>query len=178
MKISKLKLKNFRSYRSVEMSFENLTAIIGRNDIGKSTILEALDIFFNEGKGVVKIDSSDFNNEARGQNEEFIEIVICFIDLPTEITIDSTYKTNFQDEYLLNKDGELEVIKRYRYKGLKEQVYLSAHHPSNPNCSDLYVKKSADLKSIIEREEIKCDNLSINAEMRSAIWKKYKDDLQ
>lgn len=178
MKISKLKLKNFRSYRSVEMSFENLTAIIGRNDIGKSTILEALDIFFNEGKGVVKIDPSDFNNEAREQNEEFIEIVICFIDLPTEITIDSTYKTNFQDEYLLNRDGELEVIKRYRYKGLKEQVYLSAYHPSNPNCSDLYAKKSTDLKSIIKTEGINCDNLSINAEMRSAIWKKYKDDLQ
>ena len=46
MKISKLKIKNFHSYRSVEISFENLTAFIGRNDIGKSTILEALDVFF------------------------------------------------------------------------------------------------------------------------------------
>ena len=174
MKISKLKLKNFRSYRSVEISFENLTAFIGRNDIGKSTILEALDIFFNEGKGVVKLEANDLNTEAKESDEQYIEITVCFNDLPTEITIDSTYKTNFQNEFLLNKDGELEVIKRYSSKGLKEQVYLSAYHPSDQNCSDLYTKKSSDLKKIMKDAGITCKNNSINAKMRSAIWEYYK----
>lgn len=173
MKISKLKIKNFRSYRGVEISFENLTAFIGRNDIGKSTILEALDIFFNDGKGVIKLESSDLNTEARGQNELYIEISVCFKDLPTEITIDSTYQTNLQNEFLLNEKGELEVIKRYSLKGLKEQVYLSAYHPSDPNCSDLYGKKSAELKKIIKDFGIHCENNSVNAIMRSAIWKHY-----
>ncbi len=36
--------------------FDNLTVFVGKHDIGKSTILEALDIFFNGGKGVNKID--------------------------------------------------------------------------------------------------------------------------
>ena len=36
-----------------------MNAIIGKNDIGKSTILEALDIFFNDGQGAVKIDKND-----------------------------------------------------------------------------------------------------------------------
>lgn len=173
MKIGKLKIKNFRSYRGVEISFENLTAFIGRNDIGKSTILEALDIFFNDGKGVVKLEPSDLNTEAKGQNELYIEITVCFNDLPTEITIDSTYRTNLQNEFLLNEDGELEVIKRYSLKGLKEQVYLSAYHPSDPNCSDLYGKKSAELKKIIKDLGIHCENNSVNAIMRSAIWKHY-----
>ena len=173
MKISKLKLKNFRSYRSVEISFENLTAFIGRNDIGKSTILEALDIFFNEGKGVVKLEANDLNTEAKGQDEQYIEITVCFNDLPTEITIDSTYLTTFEDEFLLNEDKELEVIKRYPLKGLKEQVYLSAYHPSGQNCSDLYTKKSSDLKKIIKDADILCENNSVNAIMRSAIWKHY-----
>ena len=174
MKISKLKIKNFRSYRSVEISFENLTAFIGRNDIGKSTILEALDIFFNNGKGAVKLESSDLNTEAKGQTDLYIEIVVCFNDLPTEITIDSTYRTNFRDEFLLNQDDELEVIKRYSLKGLKEQVYLLAYHPSDQNCSDLYAKKSSDLRKIINDADVICENNSINAIMRSAIWKHYK----
>lgn len=173
MKISKLKLKNFRSYRSVEISFENLTAFIGRNDIGKSTILEALDIFFNEGKGVVKLEANDLNTEAKGPDEQYIEITVCFNDLPTEITIDSTYLTTLEDEFLLNEDKELEVIKRHPLKGLKEQVYLSAYHPSDQNCSDLYTKKSSDLKKIIKDAGIPCENNSINAIMRSAIWKHY-----
>ncbi|WP_458009181.1 AAA family ATPase [Jutongia sp. SJQ-6] len=52
MKIHSLKLKNFRGYKDeLSISFGDLTAFVGRNDVGKSTILEALDIFFNDGKG-------------------------------------------------------------------------------------------------------------------------------
>lgn len=47
MKIDSIKLKNFRGYRSeTEINFNDLTVFVGKNDIGKSTILEALDIFF------------------------------------------------------------------------------------------------------------------------------------
>ena len=51
MKITKIKIKNFRSYKDeVEIELGDLTAFVGKNDIGKSTVLEALDIFFNENK--------------------------------------------------------------------------------------------------------------------------------
>ena len=41
-----MKIKNFRSYKDeITISFEDLTAFVGKNDIGKSSILEALDIF-------------------------------------------------------------------------------------------------------------------------------------
>lgn len=46
MKLYQLKLKNFRSYKEeICIEFENLTTFIGKNDVGKSTILEALEIF-------------------------------------------------------------------------------------------------------------------------------------
>ena len=49
MKIKYLMLKNFRSYKGeTKINFDDLTVLVGKNDIGKSTILEALDIFFNE----------------------------------------------------------------------------------------------------------------------------------
>ena len=57
MKIKSITLKNFRSYSGeTTVSFEDLTAFVGRNDIGKSTILEALDIFFYDGKGIIKLE--------------------------------------------------------------------------------------------------------------------------
>ena len=57
MKLEKVIIENFRSYKNrIEINIDDLNVFVGRNDIGKSTILEALDIFFNEGKGIVKID--------------------------------------------------------------------------------------------------------------------------
>ena len=43
------------------ITFDNLIAIMGRNDIGKSTILGALDLFFNNGNGAIKYDDGDIN---------------------------------------------------------------------------------------------------------------------
>lgn len=91
MKIQKIKIKNFRSYKDeVEIEFDDLTAFVGKNDIGKSTVLEALDIFFNDGKGVVKLDKDDINKQAVAENDNEIVISVCFEELPTTIIIDST----------------------------------------------------------------------------------------
>ena len=59
MKITAVKIKNFRGYKDeTNIKMGNLTAFVGKNDVGKSTILEALDIFFNDGDGVVKMDAN------------------------------------------------------------------------------------------------------------------------
>ena len=51
MQLKSVTISNFRRYASaVTTDFGNFTAFIGKNDAGKSTILEALDIFFNDGK--------------------------------------------------------------------------------------------------------------------------------
>lgn len=43
-----MSLKNFRGYTNTKVVFDSqMNVIIGRNDVGKSTILEALEIFFN-----------------------------------------------------------------------------------------------------------------------------------
>ena len=138
MKIKKLKLKNFRAYKDeTVIEFGNLTAFVGKNDIGKSTILEALDIFFNENKGIVKIDQNDVNKSAKNVGDEEIIISVVFDDLPEKIIIDATNETTLKDEFLLNTEGLLEVIKKYPNGG-KEKVFIKAMHPSNPNCSNLY----------------------------------------
>ena len=48
MNLESIKIKNFRGYADeITIPISNLTAFIGKNDAGKSTILEALEIFFN-----------------------------------------------------------------------------------------------------------------------------------
>lgn len=50
MRLRELKLKNFRGYKnSTEIIIdESMTGIVGRNDFGKSTLLEALAIFLKQ----------------------------------------------------------------------------------------------------------------------------------
>ena len=62
MKIKTIGIKGFRGYSdSIQIEVKDLLVLVGKNDIGKSTLLEALDIFFNEGKGSVKLDKEDIN---------------------------------------------------------------------------------------------------------------------
>ena len=111
LNIKTIKIKNFRGYRNeTVVDFEDLTVFVGKNDVGKSTILEALDIFFNDGKGIVKIDKTDVNIYAVREDDSETIISVVFSQLPTEIIIDSTVKTSLAREYMLNDEGNLEII--------------------------------------------------------------------
>jgi predicted ATP-dependent endonuclease of OLD family len=174
MKIKRVILTNFRGYRSpTVIDFNDLTVFVGRNDVGKSTILEALDLFFNDGKGVVKLDKADITVGAR---EYTIEVV--FTDLPEEVVVDATFRTTLADEFLLNDDGDLDIIKKYTSGTKFAGTYIRATHPSNPECANLLLKKVTELRAIIRDHGIECDNQATNAVMRKAIWNNYADDLR
>lgn len=171
MKIKAVTVNRFRSYSTpVTVQVDDLLVLVGRNDLGKSTILEALDIFFNEGKGCVKIDKDDINKDCLTQGQDCIEIGVEFTDLPANIVIDATNQTTLQEEYLLTSAGTLHVIKRYPNAG-KEKVFIKANHPANPECADLLLKKNADLKKILEAGGFDCPDKTKNAELRQAIWR-------
>lgn len=51
MKIASFRICNFRSIADTdEINCQNLMVFIGRNNAGKSNILKALDVFFNDSK--------------------------------------------------------------------------------------------------------------------------------
>lgn len=177
MRIKTIKIKNFRSYKNeVEIEFGDLTAFVGKNDIGKSTVLEALDIFFNDSKGIIKLDKEDINKQALSDGDTETIISVCFEELPSKIVIDSTNETTLQNEYLLNSNKNLEVIKKYSNAG-KEKVFVKANHPTGSNCFDLLQKKNTELQKIIKEHSITCSNNTINAVMRTAIWEHFKTEL-
>lgn len=134
MKIEKLKLKNFRGFHDeVVVKFGNLTAFVGKNDIGKTTILEALDIFFNDSNAANKLAPADLNVDARDYDEKDHEIIIsvCFSGLPETIAIGTTNAV-VGTKYLLNAEGELEIVKRYVINYSKTysiKTFIRTHHP-------------------------------------------------
>lgn len=170
MKIKSVIVNRFRGYeKPVRVEIEDLCVLVGRNDIGKSTLLEALDIFFNEGKGCVKLDRDDINKTCLSNGEDCVEIEVEFTDLPPGIVIDSTNETTLQDEFLLTSGDTLHIIKRYPNAG-KEKVFIRANHPVNTECKDLLQKKIQDLRKILEDQGLDCADKTRSAELRKAIW--------
>ena len=162
------------------MELDSLCAFIGKNDVGKSTVLEALDFFFNNGKDagtIKKLDKGDINKAALASGDETLVITAVFEELPETVIIDASNETNLSDEFLLNSEQRLEVIKKYPKAGAAK-VFIRAHHPTNPSCNDLLLKTQAQLRAVVDGAEIECADRTKNAVMRSAIWSNYSDDLQ
>ncbi|GLS86818.1 ATP-dependent endonuclease [Cypionkella aquatica] len=79
MQIDKLQIKNLRSIESIEVGFDKVTALLGSNNAGKSTILRALQLFF---ESAPKVEDDDFHKRAAPE----IEVSITFRDpTPAEI---------------------------------------------------------------------------------------------
>lgn len=178
MRLKEVKIRNFRGYKeTTSISFDDgLTGITGRNDVGKSTILEALEIFFNNKS--VKIDSDDKNVKAE-QGE--IEISCVFDELSDEVIVDENYPTSFQDEYLLNSRGDIEVAKIYKVQKTVSapNVYIRCLHPTVEGAGDLHSLKLSDLK--VRGKEMGVDesveDKRVASLWRSAIWNQF-DDLE
>jgi predicted ATP-dependent endonuclease of OLD family len=170
VKIKSITLNRFRGYAApVTIEIDDLLVLVGKNDIGKSSIFEALDIFFNEGPGRVKLDKDDINKQCLQDGQDCIEIEVEFIDLPETILIDATNKTTLKDEFLLSDNDTLKVLKRFPNAG-KEKVFIRALHPSNIECRDLLQKKRSELQTIVETVNIICSDKTKNASLRKAIW--------
>lgn len=175
MKIKSVTVQNFRGYKDAKrVIFDDLTLIVGKNDIGKSTILEAIDIFF----GNRKADKNDLNINC-DKNTEKISISVEFCDLPEEIDLDQGAKTTLSDEYLLNKNGFLEIKKIINPNSqAQSKNYIIANYPENQE--NLLILKNNELKKIASELDIDKStyNASVNNSLRKAIYLSKNSDLR
>ena len=177
MELVGLKLKNFRGYRDIEFDLsQNLHMIVGNNDIGKSTILEALDIFFNDKSAVNKISFDDLNHKSKLEGETTANITCLFkLKEDEQVVIDSSFLINPKDEFLLNELGLLEITKKYDFSGstIKQSIYIVS---CIPNCIDssILTKKQTELKTLVERLIPDSDvDKRVNSLMRQALYQHY-----
>ncbi len=64
MKLKRARIQNFRCLEDVEISFENVTTFIGPNGVGKSSVLRALDWFFNGDRALLLTDEDVYDKSA------------------------------------------------------------------------------------------------------------------
>lgn len=150
MRLKTVKLTNFRGYQETTNIpiDEAMTGIVGRNDIGKSTILEALAIFF-ESDGT-KADKNDMNCFRLEAGESNFEITCVFDDLPDSLILDENVETTLADELLLNTDGCIEVVKIFKAttSGKPDKTYIRCQHPADDGLNNMLGLKMVDLKKL------------------------------
>lgn len=125
MKISKIKIKNYRNLRDIELSLNRLVIFIGENNSGKSNILKAITFpFLNDEVGNVSknIAWQDINNDSKKVYFSFIQDNLSrikieevsleeFIGILPNVMIEMTFTPDGSDEYYVRKwinalDGE------------------------------------------------------------------------
>src|SRR5690625_582963 len=165
-----IEIENFRSFKEkTRVDIDNLTTIIGKNDAGKSTVLEALEVFFNN--DLVKIDKSDANVFS---DNDRISIKCIFENVDYSLTLDEGAITKLSDEYLLIESNKLEILKVYDVsKGtIKPEIYLNATYPiefEEPliNFTQAQLKKMINDSEIVDKEIKQNSNVS----MRKGIYR-------
>lgn len=150
MVIKQLQVKNFRLLKDFTMKMENeLSLVIGKNNVGKTSLLVILDKFLNQGdrKG---FQYNDFNLDFRCQLKDLIE---------KEVVEETKYKeTGIQLRLLIEYDDhdDLEYISPIlmdldadnNYLGLGFDYILTY---------DMYVNLKIDYQKFIEYEKRKED---------------------
>jgi len=174
MRLHRLTVQNFRCFREpTVIDFSDITAIIGKNDAGKSSILDALAIFFEE----AKIESDDGCMQGERSN---VRVKCEFDDLPADLIVDRDFPTNLQDEYLLNEEGRLEIVKVYDCSLQTPKMtgtYAHALHPQADRRGDLLSLKITDLKERAEdlHVDLTAEDKRKCATIRRAIWRSAAD---
>ncbi|MBD2763528.1 ATP-binding protein [Kocuria sp. cx-116] len=172
MKLVAISLKNFRGYKHEQwIKFGDLTTVVGRNDAGKSTILEALDIFFDG--GVVKPDITDKNVFTE---DNYFEISCKFSEFPPSLILDAQAETSLSAENLLDADGHLHIRKRWVCTAVKpkEEIHTVCQHPTNEDLDNLITLNNTALKKLakdrLNAETWAAVNKSKNPDLRAALW--------
>lgn len=167
MRLEAVSIINFRCYREeVRVELDKLVTFVGRNDIGKSTILEALEIFFNG--DLVSIEQGD----AHVHNADKSVSITCeFSELPLTLSLDAGAETTLADEHLLAKDGRLKIRKTFDCTNKKPSadVLVIANHPTAADCGNLLELKEKDLQKRVKDLSLQVA-LKGNPGMRRAIW--------
>jgi len=171
MRLKALILRNFRGYKGeVRIPIHpDMTAFIGKNDVGKSTLLDALGIFFDS--PLVKFDTSDL---CVYSEDKEVRIGCVFDELPDSLTLDATAKTSLEAEFLLNEDGDLEIHKVFdcSLKSPKPRVVACAKHPTADGYADLILLQNSELKKRLKEKGVDRNDVDLrsNPSIRKALW--------
>ncbi len=169
MRLIGLTVENFRCYADpASVRFNDLTALVGTNDVGKSTLMDALAIFFGEA-------APDKDDACKSGDPKEMRITCEFDRLPDEIIVDTDFPTSLEAEHLLNARGTLVIRKTYNGSLAKPTVTSTdaiVEHPTAEGFHDLLSLKKAELIKRAHELGVSLEGVDKrkNAPVRAAIW--------
>jgi len=105
MKLTEVRIQNFRSFKDETIPLDDYTCLVGPNGTGKSAVLMALNVFFRNDDSTVlpvsNLTKEDFHHE---NVREPVRITLTFEDLPSE------------DDSSISKEAK-ELLKLYARQG-------------------------------------------------------------
>ncbi len=170
MIIKKIYIKNFRSIQEIEIIPSILNSFVGLNDVGKSNLLKALNLFFNNETDYDKSFEfdNDFSKWAKVAAKKAREIVIRLnIEMPESfketqnIIWEKRWRQDgLHSEKIIKKDGKnlppyskvqtkLNRTKYYYVPAIKSSNYFK--YLTGHLYSSLYTNDSIDLKSASDK---------------------------
>ncbi len=170
MKLRRIEIENFRSFAPpIQVDIDDFTAFIGRNDIGKSSILAALTIFL-EGESA-KIDQDDGSLYG---DPSSVRVTCEFDDLPQKIVLDDQFEATLTDECLFQENGRLRITKLYDCSKTKisSEIFINTYsHPVDSHSKSLLPLTIAELKKKAHEAGVQLEigEATVKARIRRAI---------
>lgn len=133
MKISKLEIKNYRSIKYAALEPENLCALVGENNSGKSNILQAIDLVLGESwPSVRQISDEDIYNK----------------DIESDVEIRIWFDEGFVFKDATSRDHEIKGF-LFRYSHYKRKS--GSHVKGDPKVDFLCIYANGDEVRVIRK---------------------------
>ncbi|WP_439128489.1 ATP-dependent nuclease [Polaribacter sp.] len=161
MKIENISIQNFKTFgvETIEFSFNNLTSLIGENSVGKSNVLEALDLFFNFTKTKISTKSYHHNDYSqpivitlkfKNLNEDELATFKTHLDKQNNLTITQYIEAISKEEGVELKDASIDDIdfieSKHGTKLIPTEEYLWTVADKKPTKANLKKWWKSDLK--------------------------------
>ncbi len=146
MKLSKVEVKNYKSINHIVASIDDLTAIVGKNNYGKSALLDAVQCFY----GDKNINDEDFHMG----KEENIEISLLFSNIVSEdVERFFNYKSMYNKAMLKIMENEgKQTVRERELRKLEEKRLQKFAETTKKLCLDLEKNDSILIKLIKPRK--------------------------
>lgn len=149
MKLLSFAVENFRGYSDkVVLNIGDFTGLFGKNDAGKSTIFEAMDIFFNESSAQKKINENDWNVHVQTLDSEIVMTAV-FDNLPTTLVLEDV-EAYVKDEALTDQNGNIQIIKRFSRSNGKINTITSILSLYPEDKENIYELTQAKLRALLK----------------------------
>lgn len=161
MRLISFEITGFRGYSTMRrIDFDALTTLVGKNDAGKSSLMDSLDLFFGDSK----LEKEDLCVHER---HEKVVLAAEFLGYPANIVLDDTSVTSLAEErLLLLKQGHepvLRIIKEF-LPGKAAEIALEVSSPHIPEITHPILLKQAELKAFCRKNGLEA---SISPELRN-----------